>query len=72
MGTGFRFKVFNNNSKVKEIGAKILVHKASNLKDVDVVVVSSAISFENIELKVARRNGLPVVRRADACRINEI
>lgn len=40
-------------------------HKAENVTDADVVVVSSAIDHENPELRAARETRIPVVRRAE-------
>lgn len=40
-------------------------HRAEYLKNVAVVVISSAVKEENVELVEARQLGLPVVRRAD-------
>ncbi len=40
-------------------------HAADNIKDVDVVVISSAISEANPEVKEARRLGIPVIKRAE-------
>ncbi len=40
-------------------------HKAANLEDVDVVVISSAIGESNPEVVEARRRGIPVIKRAE-------
>lgn len=40
-------------------------HAAANLGDAEVVVVSSAIQRDNVELRAAREKLLPVVRRAE-------
>jgi UDP-N-acetylmuramate--alanine ligase len=40
-------------------------HKAANLEDVDVVVISSAIGEANPEVVEARRRGIPVIKRAE-------
>ena len=40
-------------------------HDGANLKDVDVVVISSAISDDNLEVIEARRCGIPVIKRAE-------
>lgn len=40
-------------------------HKASNLEDVDVVVISSAVGEDNPEVVEARRLGIPVIKRAE-------
>ncbi|OED48797.1 UDP-N-acetylmuramate--L-alanine ligase [Rhodobacteraceae bacterium (ex Bugula neritina AB1)] len=52
--------------RLEELGARIFVgHKAENLEEAAVVVISSAIKPGNPELDEARLRGLPVVRRAD-------
>jgi UDP-N-acetylmuramate--alanine ligase len=59
-----------NTTKITErlerLGAKVFEgQRPENLQDVDVVVISSAIKRGNPELDEARRQGLPVVRRAE-------
>jgi UDP-N-acetylmuramate--alanine ligase len=69
---GLGYRVSGSDSRESEItralareGAAISVgHKASALGSPDAVVVSSAISQDNPELREALRRGLPVVRRA--------
>ncbi|MFY0597407.1 MAG: UDP-N-acetylmuramate--L-alanine ligase [Cognatishimia sp.] len=52
--------------RLAEIGATVFIgQKAENLKNAAVVVISSAIKPGNAELDEARRQGLPVVRRAE-------
>jgi UDP-N-acetylmuramate--alanine ligase len=47
-------------------GARALVgHRVENLQDADLVAVSSAIGDDNAEVAEARRQGLPVLRRAE-------
>lgn len=53
--------------RLGELGAAIHIgHRASNLGDPDMVVVSSAIHPDNPELREARARGIPVVHRMDA------
>ncbi len=40
-------------------------HSAENVRDTDVVVISSAISDSNPEVKEARAHGIPVIKRAE-------
>nr|WP_321456331.1 UDP-N-acetylmuramate--L-alanine ligase [uncultured Cohaesibacter sp.] len=55
-----------NVVRLREQGIKVMVgHAAENIKDAQVVVVSSAIKSDNPELKEARARLLPVVRRAE-------
>jgi len=53
-------------SRLKEIGIKIFInHAADNIKDVDVLVISSAIDQDNPELKAAITNKIPIMPRAE-------
>ena len=55
-----------NVKRLEEIGITIFIgHKIENIKDAEVVVVSSAIGKENPEVEFARQNLIPVVRRAE-------
>ena len=55
-----------NVKRLRDKGIKVAIgHKAENLDDADVVVVSSAIKRDNPELVAARAKRLPVVRRAE-------
>ncbi|MFT5211565.1 MAG: UDP-N-acetylmuramate--alanine ligase [Flavobacterium sp.] len=52
--------------RLKDLGSTIyLGHAGDNVRDVDVVVVSSAIDLLNEEIAVARENRIPIVRRAE-------
>lgn len=52
-------------NKLTSEGAKVFYgHKASNIDDADVVVYSSAIREDNVELLAAKDKGLTVIRRA--------
>lgn len=56
----------SNTKRLVEKGARIYIgHKAENLGDAEVIVVSSAVKRDNPELMAARENHLPVVRRAE-------
>ncbi len=51
--------------RLKAMGAEIYIgHNANNLKNVDVVVVSSAINASNPEIALAQETRIPVIRRA--------
>ena len=51
---------------LKKIGIKIFnKHTVSNIKGVNVLVVSSAISNQNIEFKTALDNEIPIIPRAE-------
>jgi UDP-N-acetylmuramate--alanine ligase len=55
-----------NIKRLRDRGIQISIgHDAKNIKDAEVVVISSAIKKDNPELLAARTAMLPVVRRAD-------
>ncbi|MEK8022458.1 MAG: UDP-N-acetylmuramate--L-alanine ligase [Candidatus Hydrogenedentota bacterium] len=52
--------------RLEKLGARISIgHRFDNVGEVDAVVVSTAISRENPEVRVARDRGIPVVPRAE-------
>lgn len=52
--------------RLAKLGVTIYVnHSAKNIIDMDVVVVSSAIGQENVEVKSALEHRIPVIRRAE-------
>jgi UDP-N-acetylmuramate--alanine ligase len=55
-----------NVRRLRALGVDVAIgHAAENLKDAQVVVVSSAIKPDNPELAAAREHFIPVVRRAE-------
>lgn len=55
-----------NVQRLREKGIEVFVgHKAENLGDAEVIVVSTAIKKTNPELAAAREKLLPIVRRAE-------
>jgi UDP-N-acetylmuramate--alanine ligase len=55
-----------NVTRLREHGVKVSVgHKAENIADAEVLVVSTAIKRDNPELAAARAKRIPVVRRAE-------
>lgn len=51
---------------LKSLGATIYDgHDAANVKDIDVVVISSAVKQDNPEVQAAHRQNIPVIRRAE-------
>ncbi len=55
-----------NVQRLQHLGVPVAIgQKADNLGDAEVVVISSAIRADNPELKAARDQRLPVVRRAE-------
>ncbi len=56
-----------NTQRLKKIGVRIFQgHLAENIGDADVVVYSSAVSFQNPELVEARLKKIPSIPRAEA------
>lgn len=52
--------------RLKRLGAEVFVgHRAENLKDVDVVVISSAVRKDNPEVIAADERVIPVIPRAE-------
>lgn len=52
--------------RLASLGIEISIgHSAENIADTDVVVVTSAIDDSNEELLAARKNRVPIVRRAE-------
>ena len=52
--------------RLAKLGADVAIgHRAENLKDADVVVISSAVREDNIEVQKARARLIPVIPRAE-------
>ena len=52
--------------RLERIGASVFIgHKASNIDQASVVVVSTAINEQNPEIQAAREKRIPIVRRAE-------
>ncbi len=55
-----------NVERLARLGVKVFLgHEAANVAQADAVVVSSAIAFDNPEVRAARERHLPLVRRAE-------
>ncbi|MBX6320551.1 MAG: UDP-N-acetylmuramate--L-alanine ligase [Rhodospirillaceae bacterium] len=55
-----------NVRRLRALGIPVEIgHRADNLADAGVVVVSSAVKADNVELVAARARALPIVRRAE-------
>ena len=64
--TGSDIKRSGLTEKLERLGATVHIgHRAENLGDPDVVVVSSAIHDSNPELSAAKAEGIPVIHRMD-------
>lgn len=63
---GSDLKASRNTARLEQFGAKIFIgHRAQNLDNADIVVISSAIPPNNPELLAARERGIPVIKRAE-------
>jgi UDP-N-acetylmuramate--alanine ligase len=63
---GSDFHLGNTTERLTKLGVTIYPnHSAKNIIDMDVVVVSSAISQDNVEVKSALEHRIPVIRRAE-------
>ena len=64
--TGSELKRNDAVERLERLGAKVAVgHQAANLEGAHVVVYSSAVSRDNIEVQVARQRAIPVIPRAE-------
>ncbi len=63
---GTDLKSSETTQRLQSLGADVRIgHASENVAGVDVVVVSSAVRFDNPELLEARRLKIPVIRRAE-------
>ena len=64
--SGSDIKASKTTAQLEENGIKVFIgHSADNIKDANVIVVSTAIDQENPEIKAAIETRTPVVRRAE-------
>jgi UDP-N-acetylmuramate--alanine ligase len=64
--SGSDLKASGVTKRLGDLGAAVQIgHKADNIAQVDVVVVSSAVDSSNIEVQIARKNRIPVIPRAE-------
>jgi len=64
--TGSDLRENRATQRLEELGARIRFgHSEDNLQNPDVVVISSAVSEENVEVNAAREQKIPVIKRAE-------
>ena len=64
--TGSDLRESETTKKLRELGVKVYIgHKAENVDDAHVLVISSAVSAENPEVIEARTRSIPVIPRAE-------
>jgi len=55
-----------NVKRLRSLGVKVTIgHRAENLGDAQVIVISSAVKPDNVEVQAARARLVPIVRRAE-------
>ena len=69
--TGSDVNKSQNVRRLESKGVNIAIgHSAKNIENVDVVVYSSAVKQENIEIMTAKKRNIPVIRRAEMLSLN--
>jgi len=64
--SGSDLKASDSTKRLSSLGASVyLGHEKKNLKDADVVVISSAVRSDNPEVQQARDRNIPVIPRAE-------
>ena len=64
--TGSDLRKTDTTERLEQLGARVFYgHKAENVEDTDVVVVSSAVKADNPEVLKAREQFIPVIQRAE-------
>ncbi|HEY3275973.1 MAG TPA: UDP-N-acetylmuramate--L-alanine ligase [Syntrophorhabdaceae bacterium] len=64
--TGSDLRKTDTTERLEQLGARVFLgHKAENVEDVDVVVVSSAVRPDNPEIVMAKERFIPVIQRAE-------
>ena len=55
-----------NTIRLKDLGIKVFIgHKADQARDANLVVYSSAVTFDNPEMKEAKIKDIPIIKRAE-------
>jgi len=64
--TGSDLRKTDTTERLEQLGARVFYgHRAENVEDTDVVVVSSAVKADNPEVVKAREQFIPVIQRAE-------
>ncbi len=64
--SGSDLRESETTQRLKALGGEILIgHRAENIASPHVVVISSAVKAENVEVRAAREKQVPVIRRAE-------
>jgi UDP-N-acetylmuramate--alanine ligase len=55
-----------NTIRLKDLGIRVYIdHAAVNVRDADLLIYSSAVTAENVELREASSKGIPIIKRAE-------
>ena len=55
-----------NTIRLKDLGIKVSIgHEEANIRDTDLLVYSSALKMENVELKSGKSKGITIIKRAE-------
>ncbi len=64
--TGSDMKTSSNIERLKDIGIKVYIgHEAANINSAHVVVISSAVQKDNVEVIEANQRAIPIIPRAE-------
>jgi UDP-N-acetylmuramate--alanine ligase len=64
--TGSDMAASETTEHLETLGIKLSIgHDSAHVKGTDVVVISSAVTEENVEVRAARAAGVPIIRRAE-------
>ncbi|MBN1756419.1 UDP-N-acetylmuramate--L-alanine ligase [bacterium] len=64
--SGSDLRLYSVTQHLERLGATIYQgHRADNVGDVDVVVISSAVRGDNVEILTAAEKNIPIIRRAE-------
>jgi len=64
--TGSDLRETEITARLVKLGAKVAIgHAAKNVGETDVVVISSAVRENNVEVATAAERGIPIIRRAE-------
>jgi UDP-N-acetylmuramate--alanine ligase len=65
--TGSDLKESQTTEELKSLGAQVFLgHNPANIKGADLIVYSSAIKDDNVEIREAKRLGISLIKRAEA------
>ena len=64
--SGSDLKQSSVTNNLNKIGIKVFIgHNENNIKDIDLLVYSSAVNLDNVEIVKAKNNNIPYIKRAE-------